>query len=219
MVVFDVDGTITAVPSCWRYIHEHLGTWSKAKIYAELFFRGEITYLEWALLDVGLWRGIPLEKIKHILNKIPYTEGAIETLRTLKDFGMRIVFISAGLTLLTDRVCKDIEVDYAIANELVAKNGILTGEVKINVDYDGKAKILRRLLKEFNIKSRECVAVGDDETVIPLFKMCGQSIAYDPKTKKVEENAKIIVRAKDLRKIIPHIIEEKHIKSENTSNV
>lgn len=29
--VFDVDGTLTRVESCWQFIHEKLGTWEKGE--------------------------------------------------------------------------------------------------------------------------------------------------------------------------------------------
>jgi phosphoserine phosphatase len=97
LVIFDVDGTILQSYS-WQYIHENLGTWNVAKEYSDQFFHNQITYEEWAQLDVALWKGQTSTKIREIIQQMPYTKGAKETLATLKRNGIRIYLLSAGLS-------------------------------------------------------------------------------------------------------------------------
>jgi len=206
LVVFDVDGTLVKVNSSWQHLHEVLGTWDQGKRYAEQFFRGAITYEEWARLDASLWRGLPLERIKEIIREMQYVDGAKDVLATLRRSGLKVVLLSAGLSLVTERIERDVGVDYSLANELIFKDGFLTGEVKVKVPFDAKISVLRRLLRSFGVSMAECAAVGDDETLIPLFKKVGLGIAFNPHSERVERSARFVVKGNNLRDILPFLL-------------
>lgn len=206
LVVFDVDGTLMKVASSWQFLHEKLGTWDKGKQYAEQFFRGAITYEDWARLDASLWRGLKLESVRQIVDSIPYTNGAQDVITTLKRNGFKVVLLSAGLSLVTERIEREIGVDDSLANELKVENGLLTGEVKVNVSVHNKDMVLLRMLKKFNLGMDECAAVGDDETLIPLFENVSLSITFNPRSWMVEEQADIVVKGEDLREVLPFLL-------------
>jgi len=206
LVVFDVDGTLTKVASSWQFLHEKLGTWNRGKQYAEQFFQGAITYEDWARLDASLWRGLPLKRVQEIVDGMPYTDGAREVLTLLKGGGLKVVLISAGLSFVTERIEREIGVDASLANELKVENGFLTGEVKVNVSVHNKDMVLLRMLKKFNLRVDECAAVGDDETLIPLFEKVGLSIAFNPRSWVVKERADVTVKSEDLREVLPFLL-------------
>lgn len=206
LIVFDVDGTLLRVTSSWQFLHEKLGTWTEGKQHAELFFQGKIDYEEWAQLDASLWKKQSLSKIQSIVNKIPYVDGAQEIIKTLKKHNVKVALLSAGLSLLGERIEKELQVDYSLSNELIVKNGFLTGKVKVNVSLDNKTKALNKILRKFNVKINECCAVGDDESLIPLFKKVALGIAFNPCNEEVEKNADIVVKSQDLRDILPYIL-------------
>jgi phosphoserine phosphatase len=208
LVVFDVDGTLIKVDSSWSFLHEKLGTWSNGKQHAEQFFQGRITYEEWAQLDASLWKNQSLSKIQQIANEIPYTDGAQVVIKTLKKRHVRVALLSAGLSLLGERIEKELDIDYSLSNELIVKNGFLTGEVKVNVSLNNKDQALNHILQKFNLKSDECCAVGDDESLIPLFRKVALGIAFNPCSDEVEKNADIVVKSKNLRDILPHILKK-----------
>ena len=206
LVVFDVDGTLTKAVSSWQFLHERLGTWDRGKQYAEQFFREVITYEDWARLDASLWRGLKLESVRQIVDSIPYTNGAQDVIATLRRNGFKVVLLSAGLSLVTERIEREIRLDGSSANELKVVNGLLTGEVKVNVSVDNKDTVLLSMLKKFNLGIDECAAVGDDETLIPLFEGVSLSIAFNPRSWLVEEKADIVVKSDDLREVLPYLL-------------
>ena len=208
LVVFDVDGTLTRVVSSWQFLHERLGTWDRGKRYAEQFFRGVITYEDWARLDASLWRGLKLERVRQIVDSIPYTHGAQDVVATLRRNGFKVVLLSAGLSVVTERIEREIEVDGSLANELKVENSFLTGEVKVNVSVDNKHTALDRMLKKFNLRMNECAAVGDDETLIPLFERVSLSIAFNPRSWAVEQQADIVVKGDNLREVLPYLLDK-----------
>jgi len=206
LVVFDVDGTLTKVASSWQFLHEKLGTWNMGKKYAEQFFQGAITYEDWARQDASLWRNLPLKRVQRIVDGMPYTDGTREVLTILRDGGLKVVLISAGLSFVAERIEREIGVDASLANELKVENGFLTGEVKVNVSVHNKDMVLLRMLKKFNLGVDECAAVGDDETLIPLFEKVGFSIAFNPRSWVVEERADVAVKSEDLREVLPFLL-------------
>ncbi|MFQ6087110.1 MAG: HAD family hydrolase [Candidatus Bathyarchaeia archaeon] len=210
LVVFDVDGTLMKSFS-WQCLHEALGTWNRGKKYFEQFFQGHITYEEWACLDAALWRGQPVQKIQQIVNAMPYTDGTREVLTTLRRKGFKVVLLSAGLSLVTERIRREIGVDAALANELTVKNGFLTGGVKVNVSFNNKDEALHSILKRFDAEMNDCIAVGDDETLVPLFEKVRLAIAFNPRSKNVERHADIVVKSNDLHEVLPHILNRQHL--------
>jgi len=208
LVVFDVDGTLVKINSSWQHLHEKLGTWDRGRQYAEKFFQGAITYEEWARLDAALWKGLPLHRVQGIIYGVPYTLGAQRVIGTLRRRGLKVVLLSAGLSLVTGRIEREVGVDYSLANDLIVKDGLLTGDVKVNVPFYGKEKVLRPILERFRVKVADCAAVGDDETLVPLFKKVGLGIAFNPHNETVEKYADVVVRGHDLRLILPYLLEK-----------
>ncbi len=208
LVVFDVDGTLTRAYSSWQYLHECLGTWDRGRRYAEQFHQGTITYEEWAQLDASLWKDLPLQRVQQITDNIPYVDGAREVITTLRKAGFKVILLSAGLSLATERINKEIGVDDSLANELIVTDGFLTGEVKVNVSFNNKDEALRSILQRFDAQIDECAAVGDDETMIALFEKVDLRIAFNPRSKLVEEHADVVVRGNDLREVLAHLLKQ-----------
>ena len=212
LVVFDVDGTLIKVKSSWQFLHNELGTWDRGSKYAAQFFRGLISYEDWARLDASLWKGIPLKRIREITDSIPYTDGASEVVTLLRNEGLKVFLLSAGLSVVTDRVSREMKVDGCYANELIVRDGFLTGDVKVNVSFRNKDGVLNTVLQKFGLTSNECSAVGDDETMIPLFDSVGFGVAFNPRTQIVEEHADVVVRGDDLRSVLPHLLASRRLK-------
>jgi phosphoserine phosphatase len=150
LAAFDVDGTLTTVRDSWRFYHEALGTWAEASRNAERFFRGELSYEEWARLDVGLWRGIPLDRLLSLAREVPWREGAFR-LASLKREGYMLYASTTGLSLIARRAVEELGFDGYVANEVEVVGGRLTGGVVVRVEYGGKGEALRRLREEWGL--------------------------------------------------------------------
>jgi len=60
-----------------------------------------------------------------------------------------------------------------------------------------KAKGLREALKYIKIKPENCVAIGDSQTDIPMFRMCGYSVAVGNASDDVKAEAKFSTYAEN----------------------
>lgn len=202
LVVFDLDGTLTKVESTWQYIHERLGTWDIGRMSAQDYRKGRISYVKWAQLDSFAWRGVTLKKMRSIVIEIPYFDGTREAISGLRKKGKLSGIVSAGISLLSDRVREELCMDFAIANELHFSQGRMTGEVTVNVSLDGKGQVIRRVAKQLGFSLNECAVVGDNSFDLP--RGAGLRIGFNPKH-EAERACDVVIRGTDIRAILAHI--------------
>ncbi len=178
LATLDLDGTLTREPSIWEYIHKRLGKWyGFADDYQKQFLAGRISYEEFCEHDAQVWEGMKVEELFEIVKTVPFRPGVDELIRYLKERGLKLSLVSSGLSLLSDWVHRKYGFDYSVSNDLLHKNGILTGRVRIRVYYDQKAEWVRKILKKFGVNPEEVIAIGDSKGDIDMFQMVGFSVA------------------------------------------
>jgi phosphoserine phosphatase len=202
LVVFDLDGTLTKVDSTWQYLHMRLGTWSTGRLSAQDYSKGKIDYVDWARQDSSMWRGVELTKLISIIKEIPYVDGAKETISRLRQDGKLSGIVSAGISLLSDRACEYLGMDFAIANELHVSRGRMTGEVTVKVSLNEKGQVIKNIAKQLGVPLSRCAVVGDNSFDLP--NEAGLRIAFNPK-RDAQNACDIIVRGSDLRAILAYI--------------
>jgi len=176
---FDCDGTLTKIKSSWEYLHRRLNIWdNNADLYQSLFREGRIDYFEFCRRDALLWKGLSVSHVIGLLQDITYHDGSFEVIRALKKQGVFTVILSTGLSLLVDKVRNDLDIDMALSNELLSVDDNLTGEIRINVEYDKKGYIVEKILKEFGASKKEACAIGDGEGDVGMFEAVGLAIGF-----------------------------------------
>ena len=201
LAIFDVEGVLydaEYLPVLAEKINREKEIWEITK----QGIQGKINWEEGLRKRVNLLQGLDIETCKEVADSLPIMAGANAACQTLKSAGWKIMAVSGGFTIMTDRLKKELELDHIFSNELLFKDGKLDG-VAINVDSD-KSKSSMIKIEEWNEKRDEIVAIVDGANDIKLFDICGLGIAYraqdivkDLATKTLEE--------KDLSKIIPII--------------
>ncbi len=202
LIVFDVDGTITQHPSSWQYLHEYLNVWDgNADKYQKRFLAGKISYAEFCRLDACHWKGMRVQKIRKMFQKIPYTKNLKRYIPLLKKKGFKLASISTGLHMLSERIKRELGFEEIMANRLLARHGVLTGGVRVDVSFRGKGAAFRKVLRKFGVAPHEVICIGDGEGDIPMMRRAGFSIAFDPKNKHVAEIADYVCRTKDFKEV------------------
>jgi len=196
IVFFDCDGTLTTVKNSWKYLHKNLGLWdNNAERYQRLFLSGRIDYYDFCRRDALLWRGTPLHRVNSIVAEIPYQPGARLLVSRLRGAGFVTVIVSTGLSVLVERVRRELSIDLAFSNDLIVAGDTISGEISINVHYDGKGRIVRDVLESFGFSREDAAAVGDgegdrgmfEEVGLPIgFNMNGNFPAFPTRTRYVE---------------------------------
>ena len=207
VIVFDVDGTVTKHDNSWRYIHERLGTWDdQASLHQELFLSGKISYKEFCERDAAHWKGLPEKNIREMFDSIDYCKNAPRYVKKLKKAGFKIAAVSSGLQFLARRLRKELGFDFITCNRLLTQKGIFTGKVQINVAHGKKARVLRRVVKEFRIKAQEVIAVGDSAGDIDLARRAGYAIAFNASDEELISIVDYNCRTNDFREVFDRIM-------------
>jgi phosphoserine phosphatase len=206
LVIFDLDGTLTKERSIWEYIHIRLGKWHGfAEEYQKQFLAGKISYEEFCEHDAEVWNGMKVEELLEIVKTVPFHPGVEALINHLKQKGLKLSMVSSGLSLLTNWVHDKYGFDYSVSNDLLHENGILTGKVKIQVYYDKKAEWVEKILKQFEVKPKEVIAIGDSKGDIDMFQRVGFSIAFNSSCKDLDRIANVCISSKDLTDVIPKL--------------
>ena len=205
-VLFDLDGTLTTIASLWRHLHESLEQWhGNADDYQEQFLRGAIDYNAFCLLDALHWKGKRVGELEKIADTVELRPGVREIREFLRKRGLKVGVISTGLTLLAERVHRDLDLDFTIANRLVTRGGCFTGEVKINVEHGRKEEAVGLFCNQFGIPQERVIAVGDSEGDVSMFRAVGFSVALNPRDEEVVRAANAVCRCADVMDLVLHL--------------
>jgi phosphoserine phosphatase len=203
LAIFDVEGVLydaEYLPILAEKVNKENEIWDITK----KGIQGSINWEEGLIKRVELLKGLDFETCKQVADSLPIMAGARQACKTLKDAGWKIMAISGGFTIMTDRLKKELNLDHVYTNELIFKDGKLDG-VTINVDSD-KAKSAKIKIEEWKIPKDEIVVIVDGANDIKLFDICNLGIAYRAQD-LVKDLATTTLEEKDLTKII-HIINQ-----------
>ncbi|MDP6857750.1 MAG: phosphoserine phosphatase SerB [Candidatus Nitrosopelagicus sp.] len=209
LAIFDVEGVLydaEYLPILAEKIGKEQEIWAITK----QGIQGSINWEEGLKKRVELLKGISYETCLEVADSLPVMTGAKEACNALKQAGWKIMAVSGGFTIMTDRLAKELGLDYVFSNELIFKDNKLDG-VKINVDSD-KAKSAKIKIEEWNEKQDEITVIVDGANDIKLFDICGLGIAYRAQD-IVKDLATVSLEEKDLTKIIPIINNHYNLKT------
>lgn len=211
LVIFDVEGVLfdaEYLPILAEKINKEKEIWEITK----KGIQGDINWEDGLKTRINLLKGLDQSICKEVANSLPIMTGAREACRSLKAAGWKLMAVSGGFTIMTDRLKDELNLDFVYSNELIFKNGKLDG-VKIYVDSD-KAKSARIKIKEWGEKKEDIVVVVDGANDIKLFDICGLGIAYRAQD-LVKDLATVTLDEKNLAKIIDLINQHYNLKLES----
>ena len=198
LAIFDVEGVLLDaeyLPILAEKINKQDEIWEITRKGIE----GVINWEEGLKTRINTLRGISFDTCKEIADSLPIMTGAIEACRALKAAGWKLLAVSGGFSIMTDRLKKELNLDHVFSNELVFKNGKLEGVV-IHVDSD-KAKSAIIKINEWKEKKENIVVVVDGANDIKLFNICGLGVAFRAQD-IVKDLATVTLEEKDLSLLI-----------------
>ncbi|HEY5125995.1 MAG TPA: phosphoserine phosphatase SerB [Bradyrhizobium sp.] len=145
--------------------------------------RGEIEF-EPALRErVALLKGMPVSVVDEVLAKqITPTPGGRELVMTMRAHGAWTCLISGGFTLFTKAVAAMIGFQENRANELLAEDGKLIGEVREPIlGRAAKLATLIELRESFDLDDIDTLVVGDGANDLGMIQQAGLGVAYHAK--------------------------------------
>lgn len=196
LVVFDVEGVLLNAEFL-PVLAQMMGPEKEKEIWdiTKQGIRGEINWEEGLVRRVHALRGIKESDAIKVGENLQIMPGAKELCLALKRSGWKMVAISGGFTIITDRLKYELGLDKIFSNELVFVNGILD-DVIMKVTSD-KAASVKGMLGKWGIKKEDIVVVVDGANDLKLFDLAGYTIGFCP-VDKVRERADAVIEIRDL---------------------
>ncbi len=210
LAIFDVEGVLydaEYLPILAEKVNKEKEIWKITKKGIE----GKIDWVDGLKERVHLLNGVDYGTCVQVANSLPIMTGAKETCHALKNAGWKLMAVSGGFTIITDRLKKELGLDFVYSNELVFKDDKLN-DVIVNVDAD-KAKSAVVKIREWNEKKEDIIAVVDGANDIKLFDISGFGIAFRAQD-LVKDLATVTLDEKDLSKIVGLINSHYNLKLE-----
>ncbi|RXE73638.1 phosphoserine phosphatase SerB [Muribaculaceae bacterium Isolate-013 (NCI)] len=189
LICFDMDSTLIQT-ECIDQLAECAGVGEKVREITERAMRGEIDFTESFRERVALLKGLDVNVMEGIAERLPITEGVGRMMEVLKRTGYKTAILSGGFTFFGEYLKRKFGFDYMYANELEVMDGKLTGRyVGEVVDGRRKAELLRLIAQVENVDMAQTIAVGDGANDLPMLSAAGLGIAFHAKP-KVKESAR-----------------------------
>lgn len=210
LVIFDMDGVLTACKSSWQHVHREVGVDNSENF--EKFTNGEIDEIEFIRSDVALWidknPGIREKDLVRYLRTMPLVDGIQETVACLHYNNMKCVICSGGLQIAAAMISDGYGFDGFVGVELLKNpDGSFTGESIINAKLSDKGIATRRFIEEFGTTRERTVSIGNSCTDVKMFENTGLSIAFNPIDGITEAAADHVVRSGNISDVLSIILE------------
>jgi phosphoserine phosphatase len=210
LIIFDVEGVLLNAEYL-PVLAQKFGPQKEKEIWdiTKQGIRGDIDWEDGLCKRVNALRGIPYEDALSIGENLEIMPGAKVLCNALRNAGWKMIAVSGGFTIITDRLKKELLLDKIYSNELVFKDGKLDGVI-ISVTSD-KSKAVNEIIKEWGIRKEDIVVVVDGANDLKLFEIAGFTVGFCP-VDVVKARADAIIEIRDLTLLL-NLLEKKYGKA------
>ena len=210
LIIFDVEGVLLNAEYL-PVLAQKFGPQKEKEIWdiTKQGIRGDIDWEEGLCKRVNALRGISYEDALSIGENLEIMPGAKVLCNALRNAGWKMIAVSGGFTIITDRLKKELLLDKIYSNELVFKDGKLD-EVIISVTSD-KSKAVNEIIREWGIRKEDIVVVVDGANDLKLFEIAGFTVGFCP-VDVVKARADAIIEIRDLTLLL-NLLEKKYGKA------
>lgn len=206
LIIFDVEGVLLNAEYL-PILAQVFGPSKEKEIWdiTKQGIRGDIDWEEGLRKRVKALKGIKFDDAKQIGENLEIMPGAKDLCSALKDAGWKMIAISGGFTIITDRLKKELGLDLIFSNNLIFKNGTLDGlDLKVTSD---KSLLVRPLIEQWGIKKEEIVVVVDGANDIKLFEIAGYTVGFCP-VELVKNKADDVIELRNLS-LLKNLLEKR----------
>lgn len=210
LIIFDVEGVLLNAEYL-PVLAQKFGPQKEKEIWdiTKQGIRGDIDWEDGLCKRVNALRGISYEDALSIGENLEIMPGAKVLCNALRNAGWKMIAVSGGFTIITDRLKKELLLDKIYSNELVFKDGKLD-EVIISVTSD-KSKAVNEIIREWGIRKEDIVVVVDGANDLKLFEIAGFTVGFCP-VDVVKARADAIIEIRDLTLLL-NLLEKKYGKA------
>lgn len=189
LALFDMDGTAvrytnSSFHSSWDAIGIAAGVAEEWDRLLKYYIDKPEIYQEWFDKNCACLAGKDVAPIFDEVFPPPYTPGFKEVCDYLREKEIPVGIVSAGVDFVANRIKREMNVNFVIANEVFIEGGKFTGKGRINVSISGKGDLVRNIMAEYGVLSKETAFVGDNFNDAPVWKEVGLPLAVNLDSKE-----------------------------------
>ncbi len=204
LLVMDMDSTAIEI-ECIDELAAMAGVGEAVAKVTERAMQGELDFEQSLRSRVAKLAGADEKIIQTLCERLPLMSGLTEMVSELQSHQWRLVLASGGFTPFVGHLKQLLAFDAAYANQLVIKDGKLTGEVTGTiVDAQFKADTVVNSAKQWQISEGQRLAIGDGANDIPMVQCADFGIAFHAKP-KLRNAADAAIDTLDL-KVLPYML-------------
>ena len=205
LVIFDVEGVLLNAEYL-PVLAKLMGPEKEKEIWeiTTKGIRGEIDWEEGLKQRVHALQGIEYNDAYEIAQNLEIMPGAKQLCSFLKKSGWKLVAVSGGFTIITDRLVKELELDKIYSNKLIFNNNKLEG-VDITVTSD-KSLSVKSFIDENGFTKDEVVVVVEGANDLKLLNLSSFTVGFCP-VDIVRKKASLVIDNKNLAELIPIFID------------
>ncbi|MAM58437.1 MAG: phosphoserine phosphatase SerB [Salinicola sp.] len=181
LICFDMDSTLIQAEVIDELARRH-GVYEEVASVTERAMRGELDFQQSFRERMSKLEGLDESVLAEIADSLPLMPGLERLMRYLKRLGYRTAILSGGFTYFARHLQQRLGFDEIHANELVIRDGKVTGEVaEPIVDAGRKAMMLRQIAEREGWDLAQTVAVGDGANDLEMLSVAGLGVAFHAK--------------------------------------
>jgi phosphoserine phosphatase len=181
MLIMDVDSTLIK-QEVIELLAAHAGREAEVAAVTEAAMRGDLDFTESLHRRVRALAGLPATVIDEVVDRLELSDGAGDLVAAFRDAGHRVGVVSGGFSQVLAPLAARLELDFARANELEIRDGMLTGRVSgAVVDRRGKALVLQAEAARAGVPRAAAIAVGDGANDLDMLGAAGLGVAFNAK--------------------------------------
>ena len=202
LVVFDVDSTLIE-DEVIELIADYADVRDQVAEVTERAMRGELDFDGSLRERVALLKGISLDQISRVRERIRVTRGVPDTIAAVHAAGGRVGAVSGGFHEVLDPLAEELGLDLWRANRFeVTEEGELTGEVSGTIiGRQAKQHTVRSWAQTLDVPMDRVIAVGDGANDLGMMSVAGLAVAFDAKP-IVRQEAAISLPGRDMTQLL-----------------
>lgn len=183
VVAFDFDGTLSD-SEMTVLLGDQCGVADRMDGITERAMNDEIEYAESLRQRCALLEGLDDEKAQAAFDEVVLRPGAADVIRTLREAGVYVAILTGGFErgVAAALEKEGVEVDAVVANRLPVTEDALTGDVAGPLIEGTKDDALEVLTAVVGEGREDTIAVGDGANDLPMLKVAGLAVGFDPKS-------------------------------------
>jgi len=181
LLVTDMESTMI-VNEMVDELAAYLGVGAKVAEITRRAMNGEIGFRPALTERVALLGGLEETVMIEARERIVFMPGALTLVATMQAAGAYTALVSGGFQIFTNWVKDRAGFDVSFANELIVRDGIVTGQLaEPIIGKEGKRDAMDRLCAENGWSRDDVIAVGDGANDLLMLEAAGIGVAYHAK--------------------------------------